>query len=857
MAALYDLMFLNTETDIKVQADATDTIIDVDSTTGMAAEQAVTIALDDASVHLSIITSVTDADTIVIRDGIPAGRHADVDATVKSYYGYMCRKLPDSREKDFRVEDSPLLPEILITGEATYANISPEKEIRLIANDWRKGIQELMLSDTYKYFDAENCDMRFKGLGILSHKKLSAISFGSVPTAPTLVDGGLEAWDDADTLTHWTRTGDVAHRDTSPVHGGTYSARGGGTYSEEGTLHQDVWSEGNLPAGCKGKRFKVSVWGYTTAHSDTRVQIQISDGVGTSSSGWINDASDTWQQGTVERILDASATKLTITLDWEADGGDYVNMDDVVIECYPIYSGGVVDQVAFGASEVVAMGNCLFTIETGSAVFEYNFPEIITDLCVYTPDSDYIPRLFIAQGWSDEYFYTSDLSTFTECTLSDSTAKHMADVATDTGRGLLISDSNSTLRISADPINGGDAFSTQYQVGDDNWDITGLVDHNATWFVRKEDDIYYLSGSDVVSLLNLGTEASTVYLHSLYCWGDYLFIPSGLNSLYLYEVSTGTALVVSPTRYAIGDTNYDGQILSMCFDETYAYAAVLNGSNIRILSGRFENVEGDTDWWWHPIYSQTMNDVASMLISNLSGNKRMYVGTDTYTDGIIPFKVSVSYSAVYLETDFECETSGDIITSWIQTNFPTDSKAWTSVDVTSICKSSNATSITVYYQKKGDSGWTSLGSCTQSSGAGYPAEVTDTFEIGVSSERIRFKFSLATTDDDYTPILYGLGGGVVVHAVLQTDRKLQIVAMLNIESNITIRDRTVRTRSIATDLANLKALYRAGEQETVTTPDEDEYDVTFDREGFIQQLAYDEAGQHNEIWWVTVKLLEA
>jgi len=245
-----------------------------------------------------------------------------------------------------------------------------------------------------------------------------------------------------------------------------------------------------------------------------------------------------------------------------------------------------------------------------------------------------------------------------------------------------------------------------------------------------------------------------------------------------------------------------------------------------------------------------------MLISSLSGAKRLYAGTDTYTDGILPFIVPISYSAVYLEGGFECEASGTFITPWLVSNFPTEAKFWKSIDITSICIT-DKTSITPYYQIKGGS-WTAMTVCTASAldDGNYPSETTDSRTIGLSSERIRFKFVLAAADDDYTPILYGTGGGYVSFAVLQATRKRQIVATILVAPYIKERNGSVVTRTVATDLSNLLTLYQANNKMIVIGPDSTEYSTVFSRDGYDVQLAYGEEIIRPENWWCTVRLLE-
>lgn len=917
MAEAYDLKFLNKSTEIKVEAAAAATSIDVDLTTGMAAEEAISIVLDDSSVHWDIIASVTDADTVVITSGIPAGRTSPVDATVKTYYAFMCRQ--QGQTKDWLVTDAPLLPQTLITESASPSNINPEREIQISQVDWRKGFQDYKLDDAYKYYESENTDPRFKGEVILSPKKLAAISISAPPTA-TLTDGGIEVWT-GDTPDNWTETGDGVEDAAAPVHGGSHSA-----YVPDnavGTIYQDI----SWDTEYKGKEFTFSAWGYRRATNSGVIKVQINDGVGESETT-MGAGITTWTQASVTRTLDPMATQLRLIIDFDANkgGNDHMNIDDAALSQTSWDYSPIVEQIEFGDQLIVAADQDLFNLTTGSAVHLIGFKKTITDLCVFEN------RLYIAQGWSDAYWYTSDLSTFTESTLTggetgrvtatksaynatataidvvDSSvysaagvyaqweneiievdaivdadtitairaqlgstasqhatgtditelasvtgAKYMSNVG---GSQFWVSDTNSTMRDSDNPINNGTPFSSIYQIKSDDYDITGLVDHADTVFVRKEDDVYYLSGSDVLSLLDLNAEASTTYTYGLYLWGNTLYIASGVNSLYEYDIGAGTATVISPVRYAPGDANYDEEVLAICGDETYLYVAQDNGSDLKILAGRWETVDGETDWRWHPLYDYTSNDITSMLISSATGSKRLYIGTDTYTDGIIPFFVPVGYSQVYTESGFECESSGNFITPWYVSNFPTEDKFWKTADITSICVTAK-TSIVPYYQIKGGS-WVAMTTCTASAldGGNYPDETTDSRTIELSSERIRFKFAMAAADDDYTPILYGTGGGIVVYGVLQTERKRQIVATIQVAPHIKERNGSIIDTTVATHLGFLRILYQANNKETVIGPDDTEYSVLFARDGYNEQLAYDDELIRTEQWWCTVKLLE-
>ena len=754
-------------------------------------------------------------------------------------YNYMLRQRGET--KDFLTSDAPLTPQTLITESASPTNLQPERQIQVSQVDWRKGFQDEMLEDDQKYYDSENCDARFKGEVILSPKEETAISFGSQPSVPSLTDGALENWTGND-LDSWTESGTGTLTDnTTNEQGGDHCAKleGNGTK----TLTQTIsWSN-----NYRGNLFTLTGWGYRTA-SNGYVKLTINDGVGSTTSSEANDTDDTWQQGTVSRRLDGAATQLVISVEIDAETSEYTYTDTIALTATAWAFGAVPQKgiVEFGDDLLAASGNTLFNITTGSAVIVGCFPKAITNLCVYKN------ILFIAQGWDDESYSTTDLSTFTECVDTTGTAKHMAAIGS---TALLISNSNSTVMSSATGLGTGDDYSTATQIGSDDHDITGLVDHLDTWYVRKEDDAYYVSGSDVLSLADLDTEYSTTYTYGLHRWGDNLYIGSGVNSLYEYDISAATTTDISPVNYAQGDANYDEDIIAICHDESYLYIAMDNGSDIRILAGRWENISGDTDWYWHPIYTlSSANDITCMLISSLSGAKLLYVGTDTYGDGIQNFQVPVGYAQPYSETGFDFQASGTFYTPWYRGSFPTESKYWKSVDFTSICCTS-LTSITPSYRTE-SVGWTALTALTTSTySGGYPSETTDSRDLEVSAKRIQFKFAMAAANTAYTPILYGTGGGIVAYATLEADKKRQITATIELAKKIRLRDLNTEDRVIATDLANLRTIYEAGGEITITAPDETTYDCVFARDGYSEQLAYDKR-KRREVWWCTLQLLE-
>lgn len=674
------------------------------------------------------------------------------------------------------------------------------------------------------------------------------IDFGILLYERAIVDGDCEAWDDADTPTIWQEDEEgvdaSVERESTNKISGSYSIECSSTDSDYAEAYQDLPFNATTD---QGANICIKAW-VKTSNDDDTFRMSIDDGV--------DETTYTFSQNTtayryLTHAMNAAATQIRVKFYAHSAVDDCrLWADDVHLYAPVVPTGGIIESVNFGDNIVTAMGGVLLEVNGSSLDFLMGFYPAITSLKVFEN------RLYIALGWDDTYYYTSDLSTFTSFTDSGGiNIKHFGNIG---GATLIGSNSNSTVVANTDPVNGGGGWTASpfYQVGSDDWDITGIPDDDSVWYVRKEDDLYYLSGSDVYSLLNLKTEGSTTYTYPVYKWGDNLYIPAGANSLYEYDVSSAVATDISINKYARGDANYDEDVIAMAGDETYLYCAIDNGSNIRILAGRWETVDGDTDWYWHPLYAlSSHNDITSMLASSVSGSKRLYVGTDTYTDGIQPYILPIGYAEPYTESGYECESSGNFITPWLDCGFPNEEKLFNEIDVTSICCTSK-TSCTVYYQAKGGS-WTSLGTLTTSAyDGGYPDETTDTLDIGVSSERMRFKFALAAADDDYTPIIFGTRGGMQVKAKLQSDRTRQINAQLLIAEKINERTRTTLSRTVSTDLTTLRAHYTGNAEETVIGADDTEYTVTFDREGYEEQAAFDETGR-KYVWWVTVRLLEA
>lgn len=537
-------------------------------------------------------------------------------------YGYMLAE--SNNKKMWRVADLTLLPPSMLTGEASFSSISPERQIITQQSDWRGGLQDLMYDDETKYYRSINTDARFKGQVILSGKNtdtdVASNLYRKIPNSH------FEDWDDANTPTGWTTGGTVAQATGDDAYDGDYAVKmqntgGNGT---DGSIYRDLaFTDTN-----QSQQFTITARCKVTADSGlSKIGIEDKDGNTT----WSDDITNTsFALITKVVTLAADATRLRVKAYSDMTGDNYLHVDDIKVSTDSGTLAKCTAMAEFEGAIFYAYGDLLFKHDSDSLGVIMEFPAAITDLCVFQNPSatggsnPTYQRLYIAQGTSAKFWYTDDAATFTISTVANT--KYMANI----GNGVfVINESTNTVVSSVNPINSGTAFSTTYKVSGDYYEITGLVDHPDIWFVRKEDQVYYLSGASVIPVIEgLDIEKNKDIDYPVYYWLDKLYIPSGKNALYEYDITDGTTTVLSPVKFAVGDTRYDGKITALASDGLeYLYIAVETASRCMVLAGRWETISGATDWRWHPIYdgSDSTEEISTMIVSNSLG-KLLHIG---------------------------------------------------------------------------------------------------------------------------------------------------------------------------------------------------------------------------------------
>jgi len=301
--------------------------------------------------------------------------------------------LHQGNKKAWHVKDAPLLPDTIIVGEASTANISPDREIQITQNDWRNGFSDLVLSDSRKYYKSENCDARFKGKVILSPKQLADIAYSGTAYAPMSNAGFEEAT--GTVLHNWVVDAGTGIRFATNPQSGSYCAKIG---SDDAQISQELMWDNSL----RGKT--ITFTAQLKAGAADSVKIGIADGTDTT---W-SDAytSTSWGEGSVARELAGGATKLQLLI-YATDADNYVYADTCTVTGAYKARGNCTKIVEFGSDIIVASGSKLCKLDT-TFVEQADFIKTITDLCVYGSN------LYIAVGNSDNFWYTSDLTTFTQ-----------------------------------------------------------------------------------------------------------------------------------------------------------------------------------------------------------------------------------------------------------------------------------------------------------------------------------------------------------------------------------------------------------------------------------------------------------
>lgn len=321
------------------------------------------------------------------------------------------------------------------------------------------------------------------------------------------------------------------------------------------------------------------------------------------------------------------------------------------------------------------------------------------------------------------------------------------------------------LRFSDDPwpaAPGPGYWSLITLIGDASSKITEMLVFQECLIVGKEDTAYKVTQAhDVIDIfMDFQLTRHPDNFKRMRSFKGKLYMPVMNNSLYEYD---GTSVKdISPKNYAPTQVEYGGQIIDMACDGEWLYLLLDNASDTAtdpplLIAGREEFIDGVLDWHWHPLITLDMQMAQAMVVTQRGSdddNLELWI-MGIHTDHIGRCYDVITLprwsSAPWQDGNCEFQTSGSIITSWFSTDFENMEKMMFyfmlfAENLNNV--SGNERSITVEWQFEGED-WEVLHKFNDPD---LSYEKVD-FPQGKRGIMVRFKFTLATDDDDYTPRL--------------------------------------------------------------------------------------------------------
>ena len=641
--------------------------------------------------------------------------------------------------------DGSYLVDQLMTSVPSQDYTNPEQEIILYQNDFRKGFGQYIQDSSQEYYSSYGMDLRFKNGVTLSYGATS-ITPPEFIVARTIINGDMEL------LTGWT--GGVG-RDNTKAHAGTYSWKcGGATTTATQTLAD--WSN-----NFRLTVFKIQCYVWCATDNGT---ISIYDGVDTTTSSTQGGTSD-WALLTVTHRFNAAATELTIKLN--STSGQDVWFDDCT-KVYEPLTAAVKKGIDFNSVHYIPVGNILMKMSGGGTSFSavYSFPANITDLKVFgVSGTDY---LFIAIGLANAYWYMTAAEAFTESTAAVKFFEFFQPVYT-TALTMYGNDSNSTIRSTINPLNGGTAWSAQTQVDSDLYDITGLYSHSGALYKGKENRPFYLSSAGAVQndlAPECESSVTTTSGKNGDIWLGKFYYPYGTQ--YLLEIGD-TNTRRTPADYCTNLSDFTGLVSAVTHDgDQWLIVCLNNTTKVEVLMCRLENIDGTDTWVVHPYRELTMGNCNTAWVSSIF-QKRVWIASATSNEALQYIPLPAGYGDLVSDANRSFATGGYFETSFLHGNFPGDKKAY--IKMTMELGHAYDTNIyfTAAYKKIEDSSYTSIGNFkgTSSSRLASLYIPIDSGTLKPTSTMMQFKITGVTNDTTKTPIMLNYKVSAVLYPTIR------------------------------------------------------------------------------------------
>ena len=357
-------------------------------------------------------------------------------------------------------------------------------------------------------------------------------------------------------------------------------------------------------------------------------------------------------------------------------------------------------------------------------------------------------NLYLAKGTSLYMWY---MDTNEDCSRIDQTNSRCSHLAWINGFMYGITSATNLRQFTS--ITAG-TITADDTIGQTGYSVTALVNHLELATVVKTNWAGYVNSSgtvvDIVSELASMDNANTG--KNAISWrgngAQTFYIPAGGGaSLLAYDA--GDVTNIGPDVYAERLSDFKGQIVAQVGDDQWDYIILDNSTKIEILKGRYEAIDGATDFRWHPIIEDTYTTVAGAHISSITA-KRLYYWGGTALPKYIP--LPVAYGDPINDSNLTFNTAVTDESSWFDLNLPRITKTYLNFTLDSVGLSATKTVKIEYQLWESQGTWTELGGSGNGSFTTSPTQ-TKTFAINISGRKIRFRFTYTT---DNTAVGYGV-----------------------------------------------------------------------------------------------------
>lgn len=685
----------------------------------------------------------------------------------------------------YRAYDDEYLAQQLFTGTPGYGNLPPEKEIAMRQDDWRSGFgQEYYdAADPKRYFSSIGMDMRYKGMAVAGPISTSLTVPAPQWSSPT---------GHVDPDVAWAAEAQGYDENVGSVTSATPAALSWSSYLELTIASTAV----------HGVRY------YVHANTDpeiTQVDVDLYYG-----SAWHDLYEGAFSEGVwIVKYTTASRTVTAMRIRfYNSDGAVQKGVSLAEVDflaatggtaAYPVVFEEFNDKLYAGAGKwllkLSSAGDewLALTPDPATAGFDAN----ITDLQPFTDDN-----LYIAIGTANDYWEMTTAEVFTENTLAVKTFQFFerVDAAAPTMWG---NDGGNTIRSNTDPSNGGaNPWSAQTTVDSSYHNITDLTSKSGALYIPKEDMPYYLNSAGAVQndlAPELKSSTASTSGKNTFLWKNKLYIPFGTQGLLETDGTTNTFL--NPASYCTNLSDFVGRVMAVSGDEEWLFVAVDNSTEIEILAGREETIDGTTGWIWHPIHELTLTGCETLFVSSVY-QKRLWIASTSTSDSSYYIPLPTGYGDLENDANRSFKTDTYKITPWLHGNFKADTKAFIKI----IAELGHSYDVDIYfechYQVLGDTTWTDAGdlkgSATDRTATLFiPADASSN---NPSSEMIRFKFVVKTDDVQKTPILLGYDCRAILYP---TNRRI-IECEVLCDDVITLKDGVIEKGQAANIKASLE-----------------------------------------------------